>query len=234
MRVSILRSSVCWMMLAAMPHCLLGQEVPAQSRAGAILQTQGGVWVNGYEAKDSSAVFPGDVIETKAGFSANLTVEGATILLSPQSLAKFGDNFIELEHGTVSVGTAQKFQVRIDCLRVDPVLQEWTQYDVTNVNRTIQVSAHKNDVNVERETGRAKGTPEKEAEQRASVHEGQQHGYDENEACGAPPGMATAFNALSPKWIAAEAGAGALVVCALVCKGGKNPPKQPNMSSSAP
>ena len=219
------------MMLVAMPPCILGQEVPAQSRPGAILRTEGGVWVNGYEAKDSSAVFPGDLIETKSGFSANLTVEGSTILLSPQSLAKFGDNFLELEHGTVSVGTARKFQVRVNCMRVVPVLQEWTQYDVADLNRTLQVSAHKDDVNVEREMARAKTTSAKEPEQHASVHEGEQHGYDETEMCGAPPGITSAVNVLSPKWIAIEAGVGAAVVCALVCRGGNNPKP---MSSSAP
>lgn len=218
-------------MLLVTPVCLMGQEIPTTPRTGAILRTQGGVWVNGYEATDSSAVFAGDVIETKAGFSGSLTLEGASALLGPGSLAKLGDNFLELEHGAVSVGTSTKFQVRVNCVRVVPALSEWTQYEVSDVNRTLQVSARKLDVNVERETGRAKGTPEKEATQRASVHEGEQHGYDENEVCGAPtaPTQAGAINA---KWIEIGGGiAGAAVVCALLCKGGSS---KPTMSQSAP
>lgn len=233
MSVSILRPLLCWSMLVLMPPCLLGQEVPStQARPGAILRTQGGVWVNGYEAQDSSAVFPGDLIETKVGFSANLTVEGSSVLVGAESLVKFGDNFLVLEHGAVSVGSSRKFQVRVNCMRVVPVLNEWTQYDVADVNRTIQVSAHKDDVNVERETGRAKGEPEKEAGQHASVREGEQHGYDETEICGAPsaPKQAGAINA---KWIEIGAGAaGAGILCALLCRGGSSP--KPTMSQSAP
>src|SRR5579872_1151 len=112
MSASILRFALCWAMIVVVPVTLLGQT------PSAIVHTQGGVWVNGYEARDSSAIFAGDLIETKAGFSANLTVEGSTILMGPQSLAKFGDNFIELEHGAVSVGSSTKFEVRIDCMHV--------------------------------------------------------------------------------------------------------------------
>jgi len=61
MRVPILRGFLCWVMLVIVPVSLLGQSAPNQTGA-AILHTQGGVWVNGYEAKDSSAVFPGDLL----------------------------------------------------------------------------------------------------------------------------------------------------------------------------
>jgi ferric-dicitrate binding protein FerR (iron transport regulator) len=235
MRVSILRKSLCWLMLALMPHCLLAQDIPTQPRiGGAILRTQGGVWVNGYEAQDSSAVFPGDLIETKVGFSASLTLDGSTVLLGPQSLVKFGDNFLVLEHGGVSVGTSRKFEVRVNCMRVVPVLADWTQYEVQDVNRTMQVSARKDDVNVEREGGRAKGTPTAgAAEQHASVHEGEQRSYDENEICGAPPAP-TQAGAINAKWIEIGGGvAGAGVLCALLCRGGGGPSK-PNLSQSAP
>jgi len=231
MRAPILRSSLCWLMLLLVPGCLLGQDIPTDPRTGAVLRTLGGVWVNGYEAKDSSAVFPGDLIETKAGFSANLTVEGSTVQLGPESVGKFGDNFIQLDHGSVSVGTSRKFQVRVNCMRVVPVLSDWTQYEVADVSRTLQVSARKDDVNVEREGGHARASQEKEALQHVSVHEGEQRGFSENEICGAPlaPTQAGAINA---KWIEIGAGAGGgLILCAMLCRGG---PSKPSMSASAP
>ncbi len=233
MRVSILRSVLCWLMPVLIPATLLGQDIPTKARAGAILRTQGGVWVNGYEATDSSAVFAGDLIETKAGFSANLTVEGSTILMGPQSLAKFGDNFVELEHGAVSVGSSTKFEVRIDCMHVVPVLAEWTQYDVTDVNRSVQVAAHKDDVNVQQGARRVKGVKEEATEQRASVHEGEQHNYSQNELCGAPAPPARA-GGLDTKWIEIGAGGGgAAILCALLCRGSGGSNKAP-MSNSSP
>ncbi|MGA2101983.1 MAG: hypothetical protein ABSG34_12810 [Candidatus Sulfotelmatobacter sp.] len=231
MRVSILRCFWCWTLVLLIPLALLGQEVNTQPE-GAILHAQGGVWVNGAEARDSSAIFPGDLIETKAGFSANLTLDGTTILVGQESLVKFQNEYVELDHGTVSIGTSKSFRVHVNCLRVVPVRNEWTQYEVTDVNRTVQVSAHKEDVNVEHEMGQHKPTPESAASQKASVHEGEQHGYDETEICGAP-GPVSSAGALSPKWIAVEAGAGAGILCALLCRGSSGSSKS-NMSQSSP
>ncbi len=201
MRVPILRYLLCWTLTVVVPSSLLGQAAatgqsatPGQP-AGAILHTQGGVSVNSNEAPDSSAIFPGDVIETKSGFSANLVVEGSTVILGPESVAKFQGDYLELNHGSVSVGTSTGFKVRVNCIRVVPVRNEWTQYEVTDVSRSVQVSARKDDVNVEHETDKSKPTPKPElaTSQRASVHEGEQHSYDESEICGAaigPPAQA--------------------------------------------
>lgn len=213
------------------PRCLLGPilviTVPCLllgQTSGAILHAQGGVWVNGYEAHDSTAVFPGDLIEIKQGFSANLTLEGNTILIQAESVAKLGDNLMELDHGGVSVTTSTAFKVKVNCLTVVPVSKAWTEYDVTDVNGTIPVAARKSDVNVEREM-KGRNIPAENAGQQASVHEGEQHTYDESQMCGAPPPMA-AGSGINPKWIAIGAGGAGLALCLLLCiqhGGGQTP-----------
>lgn len=226
MRVSILRYFLSWTMLVVFPSSLLGQSSLGQtsdSGAPAILHTQGGVWVNGYEARDSSAVFPGDIIETKKGFSGSLSLEGASVILAPESVGKLGANYLELDHGSVSVGTSKRFEVHIDCMRVVPVIAEWTQYEVGDVNRTIQVAARKDDVNVDHGTTR-KTAGTTEPQQRASVHEGEQRNYDETELCGAPPAPTQAAG-LNAKWIGiGGAAAGGAVLCALLCRGSSPKP----------
>jgi len=92
---------------------------------------------------------------TKPGFSATLNLEGTTIQLQEETVAKLQDDVLLLDHGGVSVGTSKSFKVKVNCITVIPVLNEWTQYDVTDVNGTVQVAARKNDVNIEREQGRA-------------------------------------------------------------------------------
>ena len=56
-------------MLLIVPVSLLGHSGTGQAETGqpgaAILHAQSGVWVNGYEARDSSAVFPGDLLEAR-------------------------------------------------------------------------------------------------------------------------------------------------------------------------
>ena len=234
MRVSFVRNFVGWILAMLMPLSLPAQ-IPEGQSSGAILHAQAGVWVNGSEARDSTAVFPGDLVETKTGFTANLTLKGSTILLGSESVTKFQGDFLELDHGIVSVGTSSGFQVRVNCIRVVPVLNEWTQYDVTDVNRTVQVSAKTSDVNVEHAAAVRKASPQTEASQHASVHQGEQHNYDETEICGAPGGPAHP-GGINPKWIEIGAGAGGGILgCVLFfCHSSPGPTKPPPLSQWSP
>jgi len=233
MSVSILRCIVCWAMAAILPSSLLGQSGAGQtgstpSGAGqsvsAILHTQGGVWVNGYEARDSTAIFPGDLLETKPGYAANLSLDGTSVLVQAESVAKFQGDLLVLDHGSVSVGTSRSFKVRVNCITVVPVSNDWTQYDVTDLTGTVQVAARKNDVNIVEEVHFKKASPETEISQGNTVHEGQQSSADESQVCGAAPRPTGAGSMLSPKWIAAgAAGAGVLLWVILHGGGGKSP-----------
>ncbi len=230
--MSILRCFLCWMMLVTVPVALLGQTSPSQTGA-AILHTQGGVWVNGYEARDSSAVFPGDLLETRPGSSANLSLDGSTVLIGPESVAKLQTNLLELDHGTVFVGTSKIFKVRVNCLTAVPVLGEWTQYEVSNVNGSVQVAARKDDVNVERAMDPRKPSPAPEGSHGSTVHETEQKSFDASEICGAAAAPIGASSTLSPKWILAGAAGAGLLLCILVCRGSGGGTVQP-LSQSEP
>ena len=253
--MSILRSFLCWAMITIVPVSLLGQRgqsppiqsppaqnppvqsppeqsPPNQDQSGeskaptAILHTQGGVWVNGYEARDASAMFAGDLLETKTGFTANLSLEGSTILMQEESVGKLQDGLLVLDHGGVSVGTSKSFKVRVNCITVVPVLNDWTQYEVIDVNGNVKVIAHKGDVRVELSSNRDKASkpPETTSNSGSIVHEGEQGNYRESEACGAaakPPG---AGSTLSPKWIAVGAGGAGILIWVLVHGGGGKTP----------
>jgi hypothetical protein len=215
-------------MVVVTPLSLLGQspsQNPPQESSqapSAILHTQGGVWVNGSEARDSTAIFAGDLVETKPGFSATLNLDGSEVLLAPEAIAKFGGDVLALDHGSVSVGTSKSFKVQVKCLTVEPLSSAWTQYEVSDLTGSVQVVAHKNDVNVEvggggkAAAGAAGGT----------LHEGQQKSYDESALCGTEKPTSTA-RAVNPKWIAAgAAGAGILIWVLIHSTGGKPPVSQ--------
>ncbi len=205
-------------MVVIVPLSLMGQT------PSAILHTQGGVWVNGFEAKDSSAIFAGDLLETKPGFSATLNLDGSAVQIQPESVGKFQDDLLQLDHGSVSVGTSKSYKVRVNCITVVPVSNEWTQYDVTDVNGTVQVAAHKSDVRIEHEAKQKKPTPGTEESHGDIVHEGEQKSYNESDICGAPPELAQAGSSINAKWIAAGAGgAGILIWLLLHGGGGKTP-----------
>ena len=204
-------------MIVIFPASLLADDA-----GPAILHAQGGVWVNGNEAADSTAIMPGDLLETKSGAAANLTTDGSTIVIRAQSIVKYNGDSLTLEHGSVSVGTSKSMSVHIDCLRVVPVSNEWTQYDVTDVNPTVRVDALKLDVNILRGTSMRKTSPESSASESATVREGQQATRDESEACGVGKRPTAAANPLNEKWIAIGAGGGgAILLCLLLCSGKK-------------
>ena len=81
-------------------------------------------------------VVSGDLLETKPGSVANLDAEGSSVLIQPESVVKFQGNYLSLEHGSVSVGTSTSMSVHVNCIKVEPVSRERTQYDVaTSVAR---------------------------------------------------------------------------------------------------
>ena len=230
------RIHVCLLLLLTVPGVLLGQGLPQQS-GGAILHSEGGVWVNGYEAHDSTAVFPGDLVETKPGSSAHLSLQGSTVLLAPETVGKFQNDFFELDHGVVSVVTSNTFKVHVNCIRVIPVVNDWTEYIVSDLSGTAQVNARKKDVNVEHEQKLGKPTAGNEGSEHASVHEGEEKDYEETEICGAPPSPTGAGGSgLSPKWIAVgAAGGGGLLLCLVIhCFGGGGGSKNPEISPASP
>ncbi len=226
MSVYALRNFLCWAMAMLCPLSLLAADTGA-----AVVHSKGGVWVNGAEVADSTAIFPGDVVETKPGSVANLDAEGSSVLIQPESVVKLQVNSLSLEHGSVSVGTSTSMSVHVNCIKVEPSSNERTQYDVADLSGAVQVAARKGDVNITQTVAPRKATPDNNASLSAAVHEGQQVTRDEA-ACGAaqPPGEP--LHGLNIKWIeiGAAAGGGALVLCLLLCKSSK----PTNVSPSQP
>lgn len=227
MGVSLLRNLVSWMLIFLLPASL-----SAADTGSALLHSNGGVWVNGAEVADSTVVFPGDSLETKPGFVANLDAEGSSVLIQGQSIVKFEGNYLTLEHGSVAVGTSTSMSIHVNCLRVEPLSNDRTQYEVTDVSASVQVAARKNDVNIRQEGGIHKPSAESNSSQSGVVHEGQQAKREESEVCGAPSPPQSAGHGLNTKWleIGGGAGGGALVLCLLLCKG----KSQSNVSPSQP
>jgi len=215
MSVPALRNFVCRMMIVLCPLSLMAADTRS-----AVLRSEGGVWVNGSEVTGSTVVFPGDLLETKPGFVANLDAEGSSVLIQPQSILKFEGTFLSLEHGSVSVGTSTAMSVQVNCIKVEPVSNDRTQYDVADISGAVKVAARKNAVNITQGSALQKSSRESRPSQSATVREGEQATRDETAACGPPPRPGVAASGLNTKWveIGAAAGGGGLLLCILLCK----------------
>jgi hypothetical protein len=217
MSVSIVRIALCWVLIVGVPVTLLGQT------PSAILHAQGGVWVNGFEAPDSSTIFSGDSLETKPGFSATLTLTGTSVLFAPETVGKFQGDVFVLDHGSVAVETSKRFKVRVNCITVVPVLDEFTKYEVNDVNGTVEVAARKLDVNVQTESQQKKIEAQDQQTDTSGggvVHETEEKSYHESSVCGAPAAPLNPGTAINPKWIAAGAGGAGLLILLLLHGGG--------------
>lgn len=168
--------------MVMMPVSLLAQDA-------AILHSTGGALVNKNQAPASNALFPDDLIETPQGAVGRIEAPGSTADISPDTMVQFERDELVLDHGGVSVNTSRLLRVRVGCVTVTPVNADWTNYDVTDLDGKITVSAHKNDVYIDARSSK----PEKAAEKggqppyfdRTVVHEGEQKSREEK--CEGPP-----------------------------------------------
>jgi ferric-dicitrate binding protein FerR (iron transport regulator) len=215
------------LLITVLPASLMANEQQA-----AMLHNNGGVFLNGSAAPQSSALEPDDTVQTQRDSIATIDANGSTVTVNPDTLLQFEGDEIYLEHGTLLVNTSTGLRVRVGCLTVIPVNQAWTQYDVTDVDGKVTVFAHKNDVNIETRGSKSSERHEAEQRQRVTVREGEQHSREEK--CGAaaakPPSYVSGRAAILNTWQAKGIGLAAIgtLTCWALCRSG-NPasPSQP-------
>jgi hypothetical protein len=71
MSQSAFRSAVCCLLVIVFP----AQVMLAGETASAMLYTNGAAWLNGSEVPKSAAVFSGDLLQTRAGFDRQHSIE---------------------------------------------------------------------------------------------------------------------------------------------------------------
>jgi hypothetical protein len=146
----MLRKLLCLMMIAILPASLL-----AADSGGAMLYAKGTAWLNGGTVPRSSAIFPGDLIQTKANSVANINAAGSNVVIVADSLVKFEGSALSVEHGGVSVATSKKMTTHAGDVGIAPASDAWTQYEVVEKDGTVQIIARKGDVSVSDDTGTA-------------------------------------------------------------------------------
>ncbi|MFZ0868968.1 MAG: hypothetical protein WAN06_20135 [Candidatus Sulfotelmatobacter sp.] len=137
------RNLVCGVMAVVLPASLM-----AQDSARAILHNDGGAWVNGNPAPQSSAIFMHDLVRTQKENRARIDADGSTVTVERETIVQFEGDELVLEHGSLQVNTWRGMRVRVNCVTVSPPAQEWARYDVTDVDGRVLVLAYQNDVKI--------------------------------------------------------------------------------------
>ena len=117
--------------------------------AKGVLHVKGTAWLNGTVVPNSSAIFPGDMVQTQPGSMADITLSGSSVMIAPDSIVKFDENVMSLEHGGVSLATTTGLGVRVCDITVVPTVNnQTTEFRVANEDGKVTVVATTGDVNV--------------------------------------------------------------------------------------
>jgi hypothetical protein len=165
MDASMVRNIFCWMMIAVFPASLMAADSGA-----AMLYAKGTAWINGANVPRSSAIFPGDLVQTKPQSLANINAPGSSVMILSDSLVKFEDNAVSIEHGSVTVATSKGMSTHAGEVTVVPASSGWTEFEVTDVNGRVQIVAHKGDVSIS------------DGSQTSTLPQGQETTRDESQA----------------------------------------------------
>jgi hypothetical protein len=132
--------------------CVLLLVVPgslmAADSGAAMLYADGAAWLNGSHVPNSSAIFSGDLVQTRSDSAANIHAPGSSVTILGDSLVEFEGASLKVEHGGVSVSTSKGLATTAGAVRVMPASNAWTEFNVTDVDGTVRIAARKGDLNV--------------------------------------------------------------------------------------
>jgi hypothetical protein len=137
-----------------MVSCVLAILLPgslfAADSNAAMLYTNGAAWVNGaHVPRSSSAIFSGDLLQTRSDSVANINESGSSITVQSDSLVQFRGVSVDIQHGAVTVSTSKGVAATAGDVKVMPASNQWTEFNVTDVNGTVKVFASKGDLTID-------------------------------------------------------------------------------------
>jgi len=120
----------------------------AADTPGAMVYSHGTATVNGNSISRSSALFLDDVVQTRADSVANISATGSSVIVLNDSLVQFEGSRVKLEHGGVTVSTSKLMSARAGLITVLPATAGLTEFEVRNVDGTVQITARKGDLTI--------------------------------------------------------------------------------------
>jgi len=136
------------LMLVVFPGALFAADQPA-----AMLYSHGSALLNGTSIPRSSAIFPGDVVQTTKDSVANINATGSTILVLNSSILQYEGSTVTLEHGGVNVSTSKLLATRAEDFTISPAAGVLTEFEVRDVDGRVQIAARKGDLIIKDDSG---------------------------------------------------------------------------------
>src|ERR1700678_522941 len=184
MGMAAFRKLVSCVLLLMMPGSLM-----AADSGVAMLYADGAAWLNGSHVPKSSAIFAGDLVQTRSDSAANIHTPGSSVTVLGDSLVQFEGASLKVEHGGVSISTSKGLATTAGDVHVAPASNSWTEFNVTDTDGTVRIAARKGDLTVTDDNGTttlAQGQETTRDEQSEQTDNGKKK-KDKKRAVGAAP-----------------------------------------------
>ena len=142
---SAFRGMVSCVLIGLFPFSLFAADSNA-----AMLYVNGPAWVNGaHVPRASSAIFSGDLLQTRSDSIANINQPGSTVRVHADSLVQFEGSSVRIDHGGVTVATSKQMTTVAGDVKIAPASDAWTEFNVVDVDGTVKIAARKGDVTID-------------------------------------------------------------------------------------
>src|SRR5579864_8313211 len=146
--------SACGKLVSCVLLILFPASMFAADSNAAMLYTNGTAWINGaHVPRSSTAIFFGDLLQTRSDSMANINSPGSTITVFSDSLVKFEGSSLQIEQGGVTVSTSKGVATTAGDVKVATASDAWTEFNVIDVDGTVKIAARKGDLTVSDGTG---------------------------------------------------------------------------------
>jgi hypothetical protein len=184
---SALRRLASYVLLFVFPMSVFAADTKA-----AMLYTNGEAWINGsHVPRSSSAIFSGDLLQTRSDSVANINEPGSMVTVQPDSLVRFQTQSLGVEHGGVTIATSQGVAATAGDVKVTPASHAWTEFNVTDVNGTVHILARKGDVTIDDGGGQTTTLQQGQETTKDETSSSDQNSKKKNKR-GTPPGATPA------------------------------------------
>lgn len=148
--------SACRKLVSCLLLLLFPASLFAADSSAAMLYTKGAAWVNGSPVPhSSSAIFSGDLLQTRSDTVANINVTGSTITVMTDSVVKFEGSSFDIQHGGITVSTSKGLAASAGDVKIAPAKDGWTEFNVVDLDGTVKIAANKGDLTISDSNGTA-------------------------------------------------------------------------------
>lgn len=130
-----------WLFVTPLFAPVAAAPPPDPPDAGAMVYVKGSVWLNGTGIPSSSALLPGDKVQTNGNAFANIRGSAMNLMVASDTLVNFQSGGMLLNRGLIAIDTGNIFTVHADFATIVPVGNKWTHFEVRRTEDEVRVLA---------------------------------------------------------------------------------------------